>query len=411
MSKGKILVIDDDQFFLKIIERQLINLNFEVFTVSEGHDQISELLSLHTFELALIDFYLGSEKGIDLVKKIPRLIDLPVVYISASDDRSVLDEILAVSPEGFIDKNRINPRELRATLDLIIYKRKKDEELKELNSSLDLKVKDRTKKLNAAIKALTREMSAKEEAHKKLEEALKAEKEFGALKSNMISNLSHEFKTPLSSIKSSAQLIKKMLEIASDSDGKVFKHTLRIMDGANQLNELLNRILMVEKNEVLEVDVQLMKMDIEPLFEAISQKFKTGDPDEPELIIEKRFEVERFMVDPRLLELILTNLVSNALKFTINNEPVKLIFQTLKKQNEVNIMVQDHGIGISAKDLEQIYFRFFRGQNVESIEGTGIGLSIVKRAVDSLEGEIDVQSKVNEGTIIQVRFPFEIPGN
>ncbi len=408
MSKGKVLVIDDDRVFLKIIERQLKNLEFEVFTATEGDEQIKELLASHSFVLALVDFYLGNEKGIDLVKRIPRLSDLPVVFISASDEQSVLDEILAVAPEGFIDKNRINPRELRATLDLIIYKRQKDEELRELNENLDRKVKDRTEKLDAAIKALVREMTAKEEAHQKMEEALQAEKEFGALKSNMISNLSHEFKTPLSSIKSSAQLIKKMLELASETDEKLFKHTHRIMDGANQLNNLLNRILLVEKSEVLEVNKRSMEMDIQPLFQSISEKFESGAAEEPELIIEEKYEVERFMIDPRLLELILTNLVSNALKFTINNEPVKLTFQTIADQNVIRIVVEDKGIGISKKDLEQIYYRFFRGQNVESIEGTGIGMSIVKRAIDSLGGDIDIKSKVNQGTTIEVKVPFEL---
>lgn len=408
MAKGKVLVIDDDHVFTKILERQLISLDFEVVTISEDLDRINDLLNDHTFEVTIVDYYLGDgERGVDLVKRFPKLNDSPTIFISASHEQSVLDEILSASPDGFIDKNRLNPRELQAMMNLVRYKKQKEKELQELNESLDLKVKDRTDKLNEAVKALVREMTAKEEAHVKLEKALKTEKEFGALKSNIISNLSHEFKTPISSIKSSAQLIKKILELANETDEKVFKHTNRIMEGADMLNTLLSRILMVEKSEMLEFDMKFLELDIQPVFESICQKFEPETQDAPKVNITAQFGFERALINPHLLELILTNLVSNAMKYTINGKPVELFFETDATQRKIYCKVVDRGIGMTKEDLDQIYFRFFRGKNVESIEGTGIGMSIVKRALDSWGGEIRIDSELNKGTTVYVEIPVE----
>lgn len=406
MAKGKVLVIDDDHVFTKLLERQLINLDFEVVTISEDLDQINDLLTHHKFEVTIVDYYLGDgERGVDLLKRFPLLNDSPTIFISASQEQSVLDEILSASPDGFIDKNRLNPRELQALMNLVRYKKQKEKELQELNESLDLKVKDRTEKLNEAVKALVREMTAKEEAHVKLEKALKTEKEFGALKSNIISNLSHEFKTPISSIKSSAQLIKKILELSNQTEEKVFKHTDRIMEGANMLNTLLTRILMVEKSEMLEFDMEFLELDIQPVFDSICEKFEPESQDAPDVNITTKFGFERASINPHLLELILTNLVSNAMKYTINGVPVELFFEADSSEKKFKIKVIDQGIGMSKEDLDQIYFRFFRGKNVESIEGTGIGMSIVKRAIDSWDGTIQIDSELNKGTTVYVEIP------
>jgi signal transduction histidine kinase len=406
MSKGKILVVDDDLVFLKIIERQLKNLGFEVYTTHDNDLHISELLERHDFVLALVDYYLEEDKGIDLVKRLPAFKGLPVVYISSSDEQSVLDDILSEVPEGFIDKNRINPRELRATLDLIIYKKEKEEELKELNATLDRKVKDRTEKLDAAIAALEIEVSAKEDALNKLEEALKSEVKFGTLKSNMISNLSHEFKTPLSSIKSSAQILKKMLEMTSEGEEKLFKHVSRIMEGSNQLNSILNRILMVEKSGLFEVEKELSKVDIHLVLQEICDRINNSLSIETVLQIHEDYQLQQGLLDPKLVELVLTNLLSNAAKFSPENSAIKLFLRTSLAKRSLEIIVEDHGIGMSNKDIEQIFHRFFRGENVGSIEGTGIGMSIVKRAVDALGGEINISSTLNKGTNIQVILPI-----
>lgn len=408
MSKGKVLVVNDDHVFARILERQLIKLDYEVVTISDNLHSIDELTVQNSFDLAVVDYYLGDvERGVDLPKRYPGLKKMPLIFISDSQEQSVLDEILSVSPDGFIDKSRLNPRELQAMMNLVLYKKQKEEELKELNENLDLKVKDQTKKLNEAVKALVREVAAKEEAHQKLEKALKTEKEFGALKSDIVSNLSHEFKTPISFIKSSAQIIKRILELNDEDDLKLFKHSDRIMEGADRLNSLLTRILLVEKNQLLEFDREFFELDIRPIFDNICDKLESVKLDVPKLNVFSKYGFERATINPDLLELVLTNLVSNALKFTLNSEPVVLYFETDLADDTIKIKVLDRGIGISKEDLDQIYFRFFRGKNVGSVEGTGIGMSIVKRALNACNGTISIKSELNKGTTVLVEIPVD----
>ena len=105
------------------------------------------------------------------------------------------------------------------------------------------------------------------------------------------------------------------------------------------------------------------------------------------------------------MRLIFTNLVSNACKYSPYGGNLKISFKVSKNKRQLRFRVEDQGIGMSQDDINQIFFRFYRGQNVGSIEGTGIGLAIVKRAVDSLEGKIELESKVGEGTCFEVQIP------
>lgn len=406
MVNGKVLLIDDDLLFAKIMTRQLDSLGYEVISRTKNFEGFHEDLQEHEIDIIIIDFFLGEIDGVELMKSIHSQYDQPVIFVTSSNDSKVLDSILSVTPEGFIDKNRLNNRELQAMLQLTLYKKKKDLELRDLNEQLDRKVKERTEELDEAIKALVREMSEKEVANKKLEKSLKAEKEFSRQKTDIISNLSHEFKTPISSIKSSAQLIQRMLEKASSADEKYAKHLQRIIEGTEIMNDLIVRILSFEKKGSFELNKEILSMDILPLWESYKQRLDLLRKPDQKINYEERIALDMVNIDPKLTSLVLENVVSNALKYSDDEASVDVSFMAIDQPKRLEISVRDNGIGIDQDDLANIFKRFYRGKNVGSIEGTGIGMSIVKRVLKILDGEIAIDSKVNEGTTVQITIPL-----
>ena len=248
-------------------------------------------------------------------------------------------------------------------------------------------------------------MTEKEKIHRKLRDALKVEKEFGELKSKIISNLSHEFKTPLSSIRSSAQLIKAIVERTA-GDERSLKHAKKIETAVDILTDIFMRILSVEKDDKIYYHPRSIKFDLDIFFEGILKEFQLEANSQLELQCDFQKDLGLIESDQNLLRLIFINIVSNACKYSEYSGVVKVNSGIDKKSNALFFFVEDEGIGMSQEDLEQVYFRFFRGKNVGSIEGTGIGLSIVKRAVDALEGEIKIESELKGGTKVEVKIPL-----
>lgn len=406
--KEKVLIMDDDPLFLKIIDKQLKALGFETVTVSDDFEKIEFYIEQNRPNIIIIDFFLGNIEGVTLMEKINKGYDIPVIFVTSSHENEVLEKILSVSPEGFIDKNRLNIAELKAMLHLTLYKSQRDRELKELNEKLDIKVKERTRELDQAVKALVHEMSEKEIAHKKLEKSLRAEKEFSRQKTDIISNLSHEFKTPLSSIMSSAQLIMRMMDKAKLSDEKYNKHINRILEGTEIMNDLIVRILSVERRENIALETQMLEMDLTTLIEEYKLKLEVFKQDQQEIIYQEDIKLGTVNIDPNLVELVLVNLISNALKYSKDEGSIEVSIQGIDNPPRLLVKVKDQGIGIGKEDLTKIFKRFYRGQNVGSIEGTGIGLSIVEQTLDILGGNIEVKSELNEGTQVDIEIPLEV---
>ncbi len=247
-----------------------------------------------------------------------------------------------------------------------------------------------------------RDITQEKEAAQQLEVALEKERELGELKSRFVSMASHEFRTPLSSILSSAELLGMYLETGRHE--KCEKNINRIKSSVRNLTGILNDFLSLEKLEAGKVQLQRstftlqdylkeLQEEIDPILKK-DQQLKTQYPENATLL-----------TDDHLLTNILINLISNAIKYSPNGEDVTLAFE--EQPDHWLVKVIDQGIGIPEEDKVHMFSRFFRASNVENIKGTGLGLTIVKRYLDLLGGTIGFDSEYGKGSTFYFTLPLK----
>ena len=235
-------------------------------------------------------------------------------------------------------------------------------------------------------------------AQKGMEGALEKEKLLNELKSRFVSMASHEFRTPLSTILTSATLIEKYKNEADEEKRK--KHIYRIKSSVNNLTGILNDFLSLDKLE--EGKIQISKSDhsvteiCKDLAEEMQEMVKLGQ----KIIYRHKGNSTKFFLDKQILRNILINLLSNAIKYSGENMEINFISEI--KKNELIISVADKGMGIPKADQPHLFDRFFRASNVINIQGTGLGLNIVKKYLDLMGGVISYSSKEGEGTMFTI---------
>ncbi len=258
--------------------------------------------------------------------------------------------------------------------------------IEELNDELENKVALRTKQLQDTMQQL--EISKDE-----LTKALSKEKELSDLKSRFVSMASHEFRTPLSTILSSASLVAKYVE--AEEQEKRNKHIHRIKSSVNNLTNLLNEFLSIGKIEDGKITSNNLNFNIREMIAALCSEIESITKVNQQIIYAHAGE-EIIFSDPVLLRNVLTNLLSNAIKFSPEGSIIKVNSSVLK--NSIVITVKDNGMGISEADQEHLFERFFRGANVTNIQGTGLGLHIVAKYIELLDGKIVFESELEKGT-------------
>jgi PAS domain S-box-containing protein len=284
------------------------------------------------------------------------------------------------------------------------YKR----ELSELNASLEKRVKDRTLKLSEAFDQLQAEIQerrrAEEIAARSREDALRAlerERELGELKTRFVSIASHEFRTPLSTILSSVELLKRYTE--AEQQDRRDRHIDRIKKSVIHLTDILNDFLSLGRMDEGRLSPSPEHIQLEPLIkdfvEYITPTFKPSQRIELSL----KLDQPTFYTDQRFLRNILNNLASNASKYSDVGGKIMVGVECANKT--LNIEVRDNGIGIPKEEQAQLFDRFFRARNADTIQGTGLGLHIVSRYLQLLNGKISFKSTEGEGTTFYVTIP------
>ena len=265
--------------------------------------------------------------------------------------------------------------------------------IKKLNIELEDKVEQRTLILKEALQQL--EISQQE-----LSDALQKEKDLNEIKSRFVSMASHEFRTPLSTVLSSASLIGRYVK--DEEQPNRDKHIKKIKDSVKHLNDLLEDFLSLGKLEEGRVEAEIKPFEVQEFAEEILDELSAVKKEAQ--TIELRYQGDSsFITDKRLLKNIFLNLLSNAVKFSSETGIITL---TIINTNDLlNVVVEDAGIGISDEDQEHLFSSFYRGRNAVNIQGTGLGLHIVKRYVDILQGTITLKSQLEKGTIIRVELP------
>ncbi len=264
--------------------------------------------------------------------------------------------------------------------------------IEELNNQLEQKVTLRTKQLQQTLEQL---QNSKDE----LTKALSKEKELSDLKSRFVSMASHEFRTPLSTILSSASLVSKYTDTGQQENRE--KHIDRIKNAVANLNGLLNEFLSIEKIEDGKIAVHYSVFNIKELMGNICSEMQSIAK-KGQQIIYTHSGTEKVLLDAALLQNILLNLLSNAVKFSPENSDILISSQT--ENTGIIITVKDSGIGMSEEDQQHLFERFFRGTNVTNIQGTGLGLHIVSKYAELLNGQITFNSRLEKGTEFIITF-------
>lgn len=271
-----------------------------------------------------------------------------------------------------------------------------NQRIEQFNNDLEQQVAQRTSQLQETLSEL--EISKEE-----LQKALSQEKKLGDLKSRFVSMASHEFRTPLSTILSSASLVSKYLK--EEEQDKRDKHINRIKSAVNNLTEILNDFLSIGKMEDGKVVTHFTLFNIKELISTVCNEI-TGIVKSGQVITYNHKGGQMVELDPSLLRNVLINLLSNAIKFSPENG--KIAVKSEVTATDIKLIVKDCGIGISEEDKEHLFERFFRGANVTNIQGTGLGLHIVERYVELMNGSIDLKSELEKGTTFTIRFEINI---
>lgn len=284
-----------------------------------------------------------------------------------------------------------------------------------LNTKLENKVESRTVELENVVNQLlktntqlTDEVNEREKAERELmireielREALSKERELSDLKSRFVSLASHEFRTPLSTILSSASLISRYTETGQQDQRT--RHVNKIKSAVSNLNGILNDFLSLSRLEEGKFVVKSENLDLVALSHAVIDELK-GIMKAGQIIqydpVGEKMEVN---TDRRIIKNVLINLLSNAIKYSSENKIIEL--KTSLEKDAIKVVVKDNGIGIPKQEQKHLFDRFFRATNAFNIEGTGLGLNIVRRYVNVLEGSINFTSELNKGSTFTVHLP------
>ena len=274
------------------------------------------------------------------------------------------------------------------------------QELQDYADQLERRVAKRTAELEAAYRELR-------QAHEEVSQALKRERELSELKTRFVSTVSHEFRTPLTTILSSAELLEHYGRRWPES--KRLTHLRRIQSTVQRMTDLLDDVLQISRADAGRLRFDPQPLDLISLCSEIVEEFQLNAGAQHQLILDldglSNRETLPAMADEQLLRRILTNLLSNAIKYSSAGQTVRLSLR--QKGDRVYFIVKDQGIGIPERDQERLFEPFHRAGNVEAIPGTGLGLHIVKRAVERHGGDIFVESKEGVGTTVTVVLPLK----
>jgi signal transduction histidine kinase len=235
-----------------------------------------------------------------------------------------------------------------------------------------------------------------------LQRTIAQEKEMSELKTHLFSMISHEFRTPLSVILASSQLLEETLITLVDKSK--LKNLYRIQTSVKLINHLLTDILMLTRAEAGKLDCQPVLLDIESFCLNLVEDINFIDRENPiKFISQSRWS--KIYLDEKLIYSILNNLLLNAVKYSPNGGNIYLILS--QRSNTVVFQIKDEGIGIEIEDRQQIFEPFYRGKNVDNIVGTGLGLAVVRKCVELHQGKINLKSAVGLGTTFTVEISFK----
>lgn len=306
--------------------------------------------------------------------------------------------------------------ETNRSLQLLSKEHEKNlQRISELNQQLEERVDLRTRELAGAVRALELTNQSLENQiieNKEVEEELRKREqllleanakanELNELKSRFISMASHEFRTPLSTVLSSLSLLNRYHQ--SGDEEKYTRHTQKIKAAVANLTELLDYFLSVEKLEEGKAQLEAEHFDLfQQMNDQINDMREIVKSGQSILFHTEHTTLPVFM-DRKIARTIVQNLLSNAIKYSTEGKPITVKLSA--DENIVRLMVEDEGMGIPEDEQSKLFERFYRAKNAGNIQGTGLGLNIIKKYIELMGGSITFESELDKGTTFIVLLP------
>jgi signal transduction histidine kinase len=259
-------------------------------------------------------------------------------------------------------------------------------------------------RLRRSALALARATASLEETLEALGLEKEKHKELAELKSRFVSMTSHEFRTPLSVVLSSAELLQVYGERWPEE--KKQTHLLRVQGAAKYMKQMLDDVLLIGRAEAGKLTSAPTVIDLAAFCEDLVETLRLHFQSEQNVDWTTTGDLSNTLIDQQLLTHILDNLLSNAFKYSAPDSTIH--FDLRRDEEQVVLTIRDEGIGISHEDRDSLFETFHRGSNVGNVSGTGLGLAVVKKSLDVLEGSISMESKLDIGTTFVVKIPVQI---
>jgi signal transduction histidine kinase len=397
MLNAKILVVEDEMLVAEDIAGRLRRLGYQVTDIVEsGEEAIASVLN-NPPHLVLMDIVLAGEMdGIETAEMIRKHKQIPIVYLTAYGDKKTLNRSKITDPYGYVIKP-FDEQQLNTTIEIALNKYQAEDKIR-------------------------KSLADSESARKLAEEIVE-------LKNQYISMISHELRQPISQILLSAET----LELSQEKFDvqKKNQYLQFIQNAAENMEEMVQYMLFLARSERGHFKVNRQSLNLEFFCQKVINQLQISQDKSAPIILAINPEIKsHIFLDKQLLHRILNNLLANAIKYSPNGGTISLVLyiERLAKHPEntslnngdhsqeynnddtnyaqLIIQVQDHGIGIPEADIERLFEPFHRCSNVQQIKGNGLGLSIVKKAVELQGGTISVQSEVGVGTTFTVSLPL-----
>jgi len=327
----------------------------------------------NTFDLVLLDLNLPDSEGLDTIAKFNQVFpDIPIIILTAFDDEELALQAMAKGAQDYLVKDQVTTFLLRRS---IRYAMERSQIVRRLRDSEQATL-----------------------------QALEKEKELNQLKSYFVSMVSHEFRNPLTALQLTSEIILTSGDQLIPEKKQIY---IRRMESTIQnMCQLLDEIMLLGKVDTGNFDIKLESINFQGFCEQLIGLLSCNDNNKHLIILNCNSVPNSLKLDPNLLRHICTNLISNAIKYSPEGNEVNVIANYMEVERKLIFSVSDRGIGIPEAEQSRLFNTFSRCSNVGKIHGTGLGLAIVKRCVDLWGGEIQVESKVGNGTKFTVTLPL-----
>ncbi|MFB2896010.1 ATP-binding protein [Aerosakkonemataceae cyanobacterium BLCC-F50] len=324
------------------------------------------------FDVALLDLHLPDSEGLDTISQFNQAIpDVPIIILTVFDDEELALQAMAQGSQDYLVKDQVTTQLLRRS---IRYALERSQILQKLRNS-----------------------------ERATLESLNKERELNQLKSYFVSMVSHEFRNPLSVLQGICELFINFGGSLTTQKKELYSQQLKTT--IKQMCQLLDEVILLGKVETSNFKIELTTLNLEVFCYELITALQLGDNNEHSIVFSYRLDSKSLEMDINLLRHILTNLISNALKYSPSGSEIQV--EVSEFNGMVRFCISDRGIGIPEAEQSRLFQTFSRCSNVGKIQGTGLGLAIVKRCVDLYKGEIYIESKVDIGTKVTVLLPIQ----